>query len=62
MKCPHCNYQAGWDNKTLRQIESDKGKFFFLEAQMRRPNTLMEFEHANLMGCPNCLKTFIGVE
>lgn len=63
MKCPHCNYVEKRDAKTYSSL--GKGGFFILdlgEKMWRWSNTRDYSDVANIIGCPNCRKTFIDFE
>lgn len=60
MKCPKCEYvdaelgEGNW-------VEGDKGGFYSLPIEMKRPGVSWKQNTADLYGCPNCGNVFIDV-
>lgn len=61
MICPHCGYEHGWSNETMSVVEGEEGGFFCHPRFLERDNKFQyATEYRNLIGCPACLKTFMG--
>lgn len=65
MKCPHCEYQYGWNwiNDEYKKSEGDLGDFYSLSnsIQMTRSRAYYPDETAAVYACPSCGKLFIEV-
>ena len=64
MKCPHCEYEDGWNSDELKSVEGEYGEFFTFNFKCSRyikPITYYgnDEEERELIGCPSCSKTFI---
>lgn len=59
MKCPHCNYQRGWNSETLQFEGGEQGDFWQLPVKLERREHF-EDQYKNLYACPACSKTFIS--
>ena len=64
MKCPHCEYENGYDDESVYQ-DGEHGDFWFPEIQMRR-EVGRDYDYdddgkreAHMVGCPSCDKCFI---
>jgi hypothetical protein len=60
MKCPHCGYENGWNNKELKIRHGEAEDFFRLSnaITMERKGDY-EKQTRTLCGCPVCHKVFI---
>lgn len=61
MKCPHCNYQHGYDYEAKKDIRGLEGEFFSLSVDMRQTMEHINYRERTLYACPKCGKTFIEV-
>lgn len=62
MKCPHCEYEDGWNADELKIIDGDSGQFYTLpDMKMERKSRFNDwgFDKMDLYACPCCKKTFI---
>lgn len=61
MKCPHCEYQDGyeWNEGELESVEGEHGKFWTLPVEMQREHGWGPTERSSLYACPGCKKTFV---
>ncbi len=59
MKCPHCNYEDGFNNDTLKTAEGESGDFYELPVKMERTEYGFQTRRVSLYACPECSKTFI---
>jgi hypothetical protein len=53
MKCPYCDYTDQPDG------DEEKELFYFLPIKLEQYQRWERERRANLIGCPECLKTFI---
>jgi hypothetical protein len=64
MKCPHCDYIAGyyWVGSEYIKADAVHGEFWELPAKMEREvrEFIWKKAQVSLYGCPCCKKTFIG--
>jgi hypothetical protein len=58
MKCPHCDYEAGWSGEILDNVEGKEGDFYKSPVNLERESHYTD--RVVLYGCPVCKKTFIG--
>jgi len=59
MKCPHCNYEHGYNLTKDKDFNGSKGNFYELPIKMERDGYDFRLEKAHLYGCPECEKLFI---
>lgn len=58
MKCPHCGYEHGWSGESMTNIQGKEGEFFYLPITLEREGNYYGIERVQLVGCPECKKTF----
>lgn len=63
MKCPHCEYENGYDYENNREVGGEHGDFWYPEIKMRREVDRDYYDdgkrEAYMAGCPKCKKCFI---
>lgn len=59
MKCPHCNYEHGYNANIMDNVEGEHGEFFELKEYLTKDNFPYAKKTVSLFGCPECCKTFI---
>lgn len=60
MKCPHCKYNYGWDNKLNKPILPTNGHFWKSPLKLERDDD-WDIEYKNMYACPACGGVFIEV-
>lgn len=63
MKCPHCEYQHGfdWNGDEYVDTKGKKGEFFELLIETMRYASDGETERMTAYACPSCGKLFIDL-
>jgi len=56
MKCPHCDYETGYDSATDQMHFAQEGEFWELPVKLERKDW---YDKIPLYACPSCKKTFI---
>lgn len=60
MKCPHCEYEHGYNSETSGKIIGEEGDFFKSPVTVQRDSSYYNSkEERSLYVCPSCNKTFI---
>ena len=58
MRCPHCEYEDGWNGDAT--VQGTEGEFYRLPVELKKQIDLFPYsKSAQLYACPNCFKTFI---
>lgn len=64
MKCPHCEYENGYNSCDQKIVEGSEGDFFTMSNEVRMERESYSYYRSKdtrtLFGCPSCRKIFMA--